>query len=72
MTEVCEINTDYDGQLESIKASVSYDVLEIRSRAVWKEVLAVYAVKTTTDPDDPQEVAMDDGKRRCSKRYSGR
>ena len=34
------------------------------SRAVWKEVLAVYAVKTTTDPDDPQEVAsMDDGKK---------
>lgn len=66
MTEVVrEINTDYDGQLESIKASVSYDVLEMSgSRAVWKEVLAVYAVKTTTDPDDPQEVAsMDDGKK---------
>ena len=28
------------------------------------EVLAVYAVKTTTDPDNPQEVAtMDDGKK---------
>ena len=26
------------------------------SRAVWKEVLAVYSVKTTTDPDNPQEV----------------
>ena len=34
------------------------------SRAVWPEVLAVYAVKTTTDPDDPQEVAtVDDAKK---------
>ena len=34
------------------------------SRAVWPEVLAVYAVKTTTDPDDPQEVAtVDDSKK---------
>ena len=33
------------------------------SRAVWKEVLAVYAVKITTDPDAAQEVAtMDDSK----------
>ena len=32
-------------------------------RQVWKEVLAVYAVKTTTDPDNAQEVAtMDDEK----------
>ena len=27
------------------------------SRAVWREVLSIYAVKTTTDPDNPQEVA---------------
>ena len=27
------------------------------SRAVWPEVLSVYAVKTTTDLDNPQEVA---------------
>ena len=33
-------------------------------RAVWPEVLAVYAVKTTTDPDNPQEVAtIDDSKK---------
>jgi hypothetical protein len=66
MTEVVrEINTDYDNRLESTKASAAYDVLEMSgSRAVWKEVLAVYAVKTTTDPDNPQEVAsMDDSKK---------
>ena len=34
------------------------------SRAVWKEVLAVYSVKVNTDPDNPQAVAtMDDSKK---------
>ena len=34
------------------------------SRTVWKTVWAVYAVKTTTDPDNAQEVAtMDNGKK---------
>ena len=63
-TAVQEINTNYQENLDEIKASHSYDVLEMSgSRAVWKEVLAVYAVKTTTDPDNAQEVAtMDDEK----------
>ena len=63
-TAVQEINADYQENLDEIKASHSYDVLEMSgSRAVWKEVLAVYAVKTTTDPDNAQEVAtMDDEK----------
>ena len=55
---VQEINEDYQNRLEAIKSSVSYDELEMSgSRAVWPEVLSVYAVKTTTDPDNPQEVA---------------
>lgn len=64
-TVVREINADYEAQIESIKGSYSYDVLEMSgSRAVWPEVLSVYAVKTTTDPDEPQEVAsMDDAKK---------
>ena len=42
----------------TIKANNPYDDLEMSgSRAVWPEVLSVYAVKTTTDPDNPQEVA---------------
>ena len=62
---VQEINTDYQTQIDTIKANISYDVLEMSgSRAVWPEVLAVYAVKTTTDPDNAQEVAtMDDSKK---------
>ena len=62
---VQEINTEYQDKLDEAKASHTYDVLEMSgSRAVWKEVLAVYAVKTTNDPDNAQEVAtMDDSKK---------
>lgn len=68
-TVVQEINTDYDTKLQAEKDAVSYDVLEMSgSRAVWKEVLAVYAVKTNTDQDNPQEVAtMDDSKKQLLK-----
>ena len=64
-TVVQEINTEYDTKLQDEKTSVSYDVLEMSgSRAVWKEVLAVYSVKVNTDPDNPQEVAtMDESKK---------
>ena len=64
-TVVQEINTEYDTKLQDEKNSVSYDVLEMSgSRAVWKDVLSVYAVKVNTDPDNPQEVAtMDESKK---------
>ena len=62
---VQEINADYQSQIDTTRANITYDELEMSgSRAVWPEVLAVYAVKTTTDPDDPQEVAtVDDAKK---------
>ena len=68
-TVVREINADYDSRLDEIIGGTSHDVLEMSgSRAVWKEVLAVYSVKTTTDPDNPQEVAtMDDNKKQLLK-----
>lgn len=64
-TAVQEINAEYDNKLLEIKNGTTYDVLEMSgSRAVWKDVLSVYAVKTNTDPDNPQEVAtMDDSKK---------
>ena len=63
---VREINQEYDDKLEQIKSSASYDVLEMSgSRAVWKDVLAVYSVKVNTDPDNPLEVAtLDDTKKK--------
>lgn len=62
---VQEINADYQSQIDTTRATIIYDELEMSgSRAVWPEVLAVYAVKTTTDPDNPQEVAtVDDAKK---------
>lgn len=64
-TVVREINTEYQDRLDEVKSSHSYDVLEMSgSRAVWPEVLAIYAVKTTTDPENAQEVAtIDDSKK---------
>lgn len=62
---VQEINADYQSQIDTTRANLTYDELEMSgSRAVWPEVLAVYAVKATTAPDDPQEVAtVDDSKK---------
>lgn len=64
-TVVREVNQEYEDKLDEIKNSNAHDVLEMSgSRAVWPEVLAVYAIKATTDPDAPQEVAtMDDAKK---------
>lgn len=55
----------HQSQIDTARANLTYDELEMSgSRAVWPEVLAVYAVKTTTDPNDPQEVAtVDDAKK---------
>ena len=68
-TAVQEINTDYDNKLDSIQNSTTHDTMEMSgSRAVWKEVLAVYSVKVNTDSDNPQEVAtMDDTKNQLLK-----
>lgn len=66
---VREINGDYQNKLDDIKNSNAYDELEMSgSRAVWPEVLSIYAVKTTNDPDNPQEVvSMTDEKKELLK-----
>lgn len=68
-TVVQEINTDYDNEIDDIVNGATYDVLEMSgSRAVWKDVLAVYSVKVNTDTENPQEVAtMDDEKKELLK-----
>ena len=53
-----QINQDYQNRIDGIQNSVAHDELVLSgSRATWPEVLAVYAVKTNTDPTDGQEVA---------------
>ena len=66
---VREINQEYLDKLDAIKAGTVHDRLEmVGFRAVWREALAVYAVKTTIDPDTPQEVAtMDESKKALMK-----
>ena len=51
------INSEYTGRIEEIKAGVQYDELTLPDkRPAWREVLAVYAVRTVNDPEHPQEV----------------
>lgn len=68
-TAVSEINADYEAKIKKIKDDNPYDVLEMKGgRAVWKEVLIVYAVKVNLNGDDSLEVAtMDDDKKKILK-----
>lgn len=62
-TAIRTINQKYEDRLEEVKANHLHDALEMSgARAVWKEVLAVYAVKTTTDADGADVASVDDGK----------
>ena len=57
-TAVSYVNDKYNSNIEMQKAKWPYDELDMSgSRAAWKEVIAVYAVKQNYDPDNPQEVA---------------
>ena len=68
-TAVSEINADYEAKIKKIKDDNPYDVLEMKGgRAVWKEVLAVYAVKVNINGEESMEVAtMDDDKKKILK-----
>lgn len=64
-TVIQEINSDYDNKIDELKSSGSYDSVEISGyKANWKDILAIYAVTVTTDPDNPMEIAtIDDNKK---------
>lgn len=61
---VVQINSEYQAEIRGIKETYAHDSLVLSgTRADWREVLSVYAVKVNTDPDNPQEVAsMDEDK----------
>ena len=64
-TAIQEINSDYDNRIDELKASGSYDSVEINgNKSNWKDVLSIYAVKVTTDPDNPMEIATVDEKKK--------
>jgi len=55
---IAEINAEYAKQIDDIISSNAHDSLELSgTRAVWKQVVAVYTVATVSDPDNPLEVA---------------
>ena len=64
-TAVQEMDREFEDRLADIQVSVDYDILDLSgSPAPWSDVLAVYAVKTTSDLDNGQEViTMDDTKK---------
>ena len=56
-----EINAEYQNQLERVKAAYPHDNVEMSgSAAAWRDVLAVFAVKTVYDVDQPTNVAVMD------------
>ena len=62
-TAIAQVNQEYQDKLEEIRASHPHDGLEITgSQAAWKEVLAVYAVKTTTALEGQDVASMDEEK----------
>jgi hypothetical protein len=62
---IAEINQEYADEVKEIRDGNAHDEVQMSgSRAEWKEVLAVYAVKVNTDPDSAQDVAtMDESKK---------
>ena len=60
---VTMLNAEFTDRIEQIKAENSYDELDMDNAgsaamvANWRDVLAVYAVRTTTDNVSPDEVA---------------
>ena len=57
-----ELNTAFSDRITEIENANAHDDLrQDGQRPLWKEILTVYAVKTTTDPENPLEaVSMDE------------
>lgn len=59
--DMARLNREFYDRIEEIENSVPHDALQqTGQRAVWKEILAIYAVKTTTDPENALDVVTMD------------
>ena len=59
-----QINTEFSQMITDIENAVPHnDVEQTGRRTLWKDVLAVYAVKVSTDAEDPLDVATMDEER---------
>lgn len=63
---VSQLNNEFAGRIQKIQNDNSHDTLKISGNSTisnWQEILAVYAVRTTSDPSNGMEVAtLDDEK----------
>ena len=61
---ISELTSEHYANLTAIKASYTYDLLEINGNTSinWKDVLAVYAVRTTSSENRLEVVTLDDAK----------
>lgn len=61
---ISELTSEHYANLTAMKASYTYDLLEVRGNTSinWKDVLAVYAVKTTSGENPLEVVTLDDAK----------
>ena len=61
---VAELTTEFYSEIEEIKRDNPHDVAVVDPMAInWQDVLAIYAVKVSTDPTDGMDVAtLDDDK----------
>jgi len=63
---IAEINQEYSNEITKIKSDNPHDEVKMSgSRAAWKEILAVYAIKTSNDSENAQNVvSIDEGKKK--------
>lgn len=61
---ISELTSEHYANLTAMKASYTYDLLEVQGNTSinWKDVLAVYAVKTTSGENPLEVVTLDDTK----------
>ena len=61
---ISELTSEHYANLTAVKASYTYDLLEVQGNTSinWKDVLAVYAVKTTSGDNPLEVVTLDDVK----------
>ena len=61
---ISELTSEHYANLTAMKASYTYDLLEVQGNTSinWKDVLAVYAVKTTSGNNPLEVVTLDDVK----------
>lgn len=61
---ISELTSEHYANLTAMKASYTYDLLEVKGNTSinWKDVLAIYAVKTTSGDNPLEVVTLDDTK----------